>query len=256
MSKKYKYQLNFSKNFPILLNEKGRKQKADKIISILEDYYKKQNINLNSLSLLDIGSSTGIITKYLSQKFKSTTGIDIDKNGLNLSKKYENENLKFLLADSMKLPFKGNSFDVVNCTHIYEHVPDSKKMISEIYRVLKPNGICFFAAGNRFVLIEGHYHLPLLSAIPKPLAHRYLQITKKGKNYYESHLSYWKLLKLVSNFTIIDYTKKTIKDPKTYHATDMIKPNSIQQKVFLFFLNPFYCFCPTYLWLLKKEKIH
>ena len=40
----------------------------------------------------------------------------------------------------MKLSFKENSFDIVICTHVYEHVPNSKKLFDEIYRVLKPGG--------------------------------------------------------------------------------------------------------------------
>ena len=52
-------------------------------------------------------------------------------------------------ADSQHLPFGEASFDVVNCTHIYEHVPDAARLMDEIFRVLRPGGICFFSAGNR-----------------------------------------------------------------------------------------------------------
>lgn len=43
-------------------------------------------------------------------------------------------------ADICKLPFKENSYDLVLCNHVLEHVQDDKKAISELYRVLKKGG--------------------------------------------------------------------------------------------------------------------
>ena len=47
-------------------------------------------------------------------------------------------------ADICKLPFNDNSFDVVFCNHVLEHIPDDKKAMQELYRVLKPNGMGIF----------------------------------------------------------------------------------------------------------------
>ena len=43
-------------------------------------------------------------------------------------------------ADIMNIPCKDNSFDVVLCNHVLEHVADDQKAIREICRVLNPNG--------------------------------------------------------------------------------------------------------------------
>ena len=43
-------------------------------------------------------------------------------------------------ADICKLPFKDNSYDVILCNHVLEHIPDDTKAMQELYRVLKPGG--------------------------------------------------------------------------------------------------------------------
>jgi len=47
-------------------------------------------------------------------------------------------------ADILNLPFDDNSFDVVFCNHVLEHISDDIKAMQELYRVLKPNGMGIF----------------------------------------------------------------------------------------------------------------
>ncbi len=42
--------------------------------------------------------------------------------------------------DLTDLPYTDNAFDVVICNHVLEHIPDDRKAIAEISRVLSPNG--------------------------------------------------------------------------------------------------------------------
>jgi ubiquinone/menaquinone biosynthesis C-methylase UbiE len=43
-------------------------------------------------------------------------------------------------CDIQNMPFENESFDVVICNHVLEHVPDDKKAMKEIQRILKPKG--------------------------------------------------------------------------------------------------------------------
>lgn len=43
-------------------------------------------------------------------------------------------------ADILDLPFADNSFDVIVCNHVLEHIVDDRKAMSELYRVMKPGG--------------------------------------------------------------------------------------------------------------------
>lgn len=151
-----------------------------------------------------------------------------------------------MVADAMHLPFKKESLDIVICTQVYEHVPDSKRLFPEIYRVLKRNGVCYFAGGNRIRLIESHYNLPFLSLLPKSLANIYIRIFTKEKEYYENLLTYWQLLKLVKNFTVIDYTQKIFENPEKFGYKIRFKDVIKYAGKFMMWLSP------NYIWLLKK----
>ncbi|MDO6492974.1 MULTISPECIES: class I SAM-dependent methyltransferase [unclassified Cellulophaga] len=43
-------------------------------------------------------------------------------------------------ADICNLPFKDNTYDVIFCNHVLEHIPDDTKAMQEMYRILKPGG--------------------------------------------------------------------------------------------------------------------
>lgn len=43
-------------------------------------------------------------------------------------------------ANICNLPFEDNSFDVIFCNHVLEHIPDDTKAMQELFRVLKPGG--------------------------------------------------------------------------------------------------------------------
>lgn len=46
-----------------------------------------------------------------------------------------------ITADLTDLPFVDNTFDMLICNHVLEHIPEDRKAMSEIYRVLKPGGM-------------------------------------------------------------------------------------------------------------------
>jgi SAM-dependent methyltransferase len=51
-----------------------------------------------------------------------------------------NSPLAEVKADICDLPFENNSFDVVLCNHVLEHIPDDHKAMTELYRVMRPGG--------------------------------------------------------------------------------------------------------------------
>jgi SAM-dependent methyltransferase len=47
-------------------------------------------------------------------------------------------------ADICNLPFADNTYDVILCNHVLEHIPDDTQAMRELYRVLKPGGMGIF----------------------------------------------------------------------------------------------------------------
>jgi len=65
-----------------------------------------------------------------------------------------------LVCDACELPFADESFDMVVCREVIEHVLDEARMLSEIRRVLVPNGWLFITTPNMLnVWPDGFYHV-------------------------------------------------------------------------------------------------
>lgn len=240
------YQFDYAAQRPQMYDIQSREQKGVRMVRTLGHYFGHNK--LSKLKVLDVGASTGIIDNVLAGSFESVVGIDIDKKAIDFARsKYKRKNLEFTLGDAMKLKFKNNSFDIVICAHVYEHVPDSHKLFSEIHRVLKPGGVCYLAAINSLWPLEPHYDLLFLSWLPKELANVYVKILGKANKYHETPRNPWQLEKMIydSGFKIHDYTEKIIKDPKKfgYPANwKLLSPVSWLTKRF----------SPTLFWLLEK----
>ncbi|MFV0539954.1 MAG: class I SAM-dependent methyltransferase [Aestuariibaculum sp.] len=66
-------------------------------------------------------------------RFKKQQNLDYTTTDLNSP-------LADVKADICNLPFEDNTFDVIFCNHVLEHIPDDTKAMQELYRVMKPNG--------------------------------------------------------------------------------------------------------------------
>ena len=124
-----------------MFDELGRLQKARKTVAVMLDALDKVGVGTEETRLLDIGCSTGILTRHYAEFFGEVVGVDIDDGAVEWARQNRAvDNLSYQVGDSMNLPFLTNDFDIVTCTHIYEHVPDATRMLDEINRVLRPGG--------------------------------------------------------------------------------------------------------------------
>lgn len=113
-------------------------------------------------SLLDVGCGDATITK----KFKDTFGckvIGVDLIEENIVKaKEKGIDVKLVDLNCDKLPFKAGSFDGVFSGEVLEHVVDTERLLDEMKRVLKKDGILLITVPNianwynRFLLFLGY----------------------------------------------------------------------------------------------------
>ena len=85
---------------------------------------------------------------------------ELSFRALQTLKRHNNSRGHYVVADGTQLPFKDGAVPCVVCSEVLEHVENDEQAISELARVLKPNGLAcitvphrmfYFAADDRFV---------------------------------------------------------------------------------------------------------
>ncbi|WP_298365294.1 class I SAM-dependent methyltransferase [uncultured Lutibacter sp.] len=110
-------------------------------------------------------------------------------------------------ADICDLPFEDNSFDVVFCNHVLEHIQDDKKAMNELYRVLKKGGFGIFQIPQDLNREETYEDFSIVSPEERALHFgQYDHVRVYGKDYFDR-------LRNVG-FTVdeVDYSKTISKD--------------------------------------------
>jgi len=101
--------------------------------------------NMKKPQILEVGCSTGYITRYIARKFDcEIIGVDLSTLLLDIaeeeSRKSNLTNISFKYANAENLPFSDDTFDIVYGEAITALVPDPFKVLQEYKRVLKPGG--------------------------------------------------------------------------------------------------------------------
>lgn len=82
---------------------------------------------------------------------------------------------RFARAVGETLPYKNGTFDCVLSYQTIEHVRDPEAVIGEMLRVTRAGGALHIRCPDYRSTYEGHYRLPWLPLLPKPLARLYLK---------------------------------------------------------------------------------
>ncbi len=98
-------------------------------------------IPTSATTILDVGSGSAWLASEKTKDNIKVFSLDISKtNLLKAKKKIPSSNHIQVAADSFKLPFKNNSFDVVISSEVIEHVVSPQDFVRELFRVVKTNG--------------------------------------------------------------------------------------------------------------------
>ncbi|NNF19774.1 MAG: class I SAM-dependent methyltransferase [Flavobacteriaceae bacterium] len=97
-----------------------------------------------------------------------------------------NSPLADVKADICELPFESESFDVILCNHVLEHIPDDKKALAELYRVMKKGGWGVFQVPQNLKL-ESTFEDPTITdkAERARIFGQYDHVRIYGKDYFD-----------------------------------------------------------------------
>lgn len=119
------------------------------IIASVMARYKFASDFAEGKTVLDIGCGSGIGLNFLAGPADVVIGIDYSAETIEYARRNNNEaNLIFKVMDCKDLRFDDGEFDLVTSFNLIEHIHGQEKLIQEVKRVLKANGIFICSTPN------------------------------------------------------------------------------------------------------------
>ena len=163
--------------------------------------------------ILDLGCGPGLYASVLKQRGAIVKGIDASEELIKIARE-EVKGVEFILGDAEKLPYRNNEFDIVLSALVLGHFDKWNKVLSEIRRVLKKNGVLVFSIHNpvtekfvkkkwffkKFKVLDGYFDEGLKNST-------WAKDHKLSADIIHYHKTYGTIVKLLVNngFEIIDY---------------------------------------------------
>ena len=115
--------------------------------------YVKKFVNLSDKKILDVGCGGGVFSESMAANGAQVTAIDLAQESLDVAKLhlYESNHSIDYINQTVEDFAKNheNSFDVIVCMEMLEHVPDPQSIVDACAKILKPGGWLFLSTINR-----------------------------------------------------------------------------------------------------------
>ena len=213
--------------------------------------------NVSGLSGLDIGCGEGYNTRLLAQRGACMTAIDIAEVFIKHATQAEAEEplgIDYRVASAVDLPFAETTFDFATGFMSFMDVPETDRVLAEVYRVLKPGGFLQFsichpcfdtphrrnlrdAQGQTYAIEVGDYYRIrqgdidewLFSAAPAHVKHglRKFKIPR-----FTRTLSQWVNLLIESGFLL-----ERLEEPRPSDETVAVCPSIQDAQIVAYFLH-------------------
>lgn len=105
---------------------------------------------------LEVGPGSGLYLPELAQRYQRATAVDIEAAYLEHAQPLldEHPNLRLQIDDMTDSELDSDQFDLVLCTEVIEHTPNSAQMLAEIQRVLKHGGVLLLSTPQAYSPLE------------------------------------------------------------------------------------------------------
>ncbi len=97
-------------------------------------------------SFLDIGCATGLLVEYMQDNGWKSHGVELCAPAADFGS--EKRGVDIFSGTLEQAAYVDNSFDVVHCSHLIEHLNNPDMFLDEVYRVLKPGGLFLCTTPN------------------------------------------------------------------------------------------------------------
>ncbi len=133
---------------------------GERLINGMEGQIKLEHLHRYSLAfpfasekiVLDIACGDGYGTALLADVAYKVEGVDLDSKTIEYaSKKYLRQNINFTIGDILNIPFEDNFFDLIICFETFEHLDEHDRLLNEVKRVLKDDGILIMSTPEKSV---------------------------------------------------------------------------------------------------------
>jgi ubiquinone/menaquinone biosynthesis C-methylase UbiE len=156
-------------------------------------------------TVLDIASGEGYGSHLMSFESLKVYGVDIDMVSIESAKiKYSRDNLEFLVGSTSNIPLKTDSVDVVISYETIEHHNEHEQMMTEIKRVLKPEGTLIISSPDKYFYSDKRnynnpYHVKELYKS---------EFTELISKYFKNHMLYSQSYIYGSSLILEDYKRE------------------------------------------------
>lgn len=180
----------------------------DGCVPTQEWFVKKIVSSLKGLAL-DCGCGRGLWSKKLRQEGMTVVSSDLSIRRLKMCKSEGNDNV-VIRASCTHLPFKPSYFDSVLFLEVIEHLDriGQHKSLSEMWRILKPNGSIVITTPNKPI-----YHLLT----------KFLRLFEYNPE-HRNELSFSEMKSLVKKYFVIDLVDGKIGGPRFLGFLDKLLP--------------------------------
>ena len=153
--------------------DKDGVQKALHDINVLRVDYIQKHSRLVGKRVLDVACGGGILSESMAALGAEVTGIDAGMAPLTVAKRHLKESglqIDYQMATAEEYAaVHSDSFDLVTCLELLEHVPQPLSVVAACKAMVKPGGDVIFATLNRnpksflFAIIGAEYILKLVT---------------------------------------------------------------------------------------------